>query len=94
MIIAKSGMYSLRRKTYLGNHIYTTHDIELCRYNDNMRTVFTVATFKRDEDSYDIVSCGSRLIEYLNADDIEDVKILLDIATKIMMTEEVESEIK
>ena len=44
-------------------------------------------SYDADEDTYDLQSVGPRLMEGLNADNLEDVKFLIDYALKLMRKE-------
>ena len=84
MTIAKKGYYSLRTKTFLGKHIYKTTDIEICKDTGNGTSVYTIADFVKDGDSYCLRSCGNRLLEAIdNIEDLENIKELTNIGILI-----------
>lgn len=86
MIIAKNGRFSLRTKTYIIKHEYTTHDVEICE-TDNNESVYTVATFNKYGE---LVSCGGRLINAIkNQEDIYNMQALESIGRGIIEGENV-----
>ena len=95
--IARIRNFELRRKSFLCEHTYTTHEIEIIRWGrpgDRSLAVpqyqeeycFTIANFN---EKGEIVSCGDRLLTYI-AEDIEAVMKLTKIAQAILDTPEVE----
>lgn len=98
MIIARKNDYALRLKNYLGTYIYTTHDIEIVKYEYSdifeEETCYTIARFsKPDKDGCcEVVCCGNRMLEALECmEDIDDIHDLIEIGMKIIATEEIES---
>ena len=95
MIIAQIGKYALRPKTFLGNHTYTTHDIEIVKYYDDYHCA-TIADFEvnyKDPYESDLRSCGLRLIEEVETtEDIQAVKQLSKIGYDIICTTQVNSQ--
>ena len=91
-IIARIGHYALRQKNYLFEHTYTTHEIEIVRYDtreDGQEYCYTIAGFNQEGE---LISYGNRLIEDLrmNPNAVEIVYILANIAyTIITETDEV-----
>lgn len=90
--IARIGNFELRRKSFLCEHTYTTHEIEIVKWDrpeDSLykkEYCFTIADFNKNGE---IVSCGSRLLTYI-AEDVEAVMKLTKIAQEILDTPEVE----
>ena len=89
--IARIGNFELRRKSFLCEHTYTTHEIEIVKwdkYGDSSLAVpryqeeycFTIADFN---EKGEIVSCGDRLLTYIN-EDFEAVQQLAGIAGHII----------
>lgn len=94
VIIAQIRNFSLRRQTYLVEHKYTTHDIEIVKIeNDstnNKPYCYTIASFNEDGELY---SCGSRLLESIETEeDLTAIKELEEIGRRIISTEEVETD--
>lgn len=94
VIIAQIRNFSLRRQTYLVEHKYTTHDIEIVKIeNDstnNKPYCYTIASFNEDGELY---SCGSRLLENIETEeDLKAIKELEEIGRRIISTEEVETD--
>lgn len=95
--IARIGNFELRRESFLCEHTYTTHEIEIVkwgRHGDGLLAVprhqeeycFTIASFN---EKGEIVSCGDRLLTYI-VEDVEAVMRLTKIAQLILDTPEVE----
>lgn len=95
--IARIGNFELRRKSFFCEHTYTTHEIEIVKwdkYGDSSLAVpkyqeeycFTIADFN---EKGEIVSCGDRLLTYI-VEDVEAVMRLAKIAQAILDTPEVE----
>ena len=81
--IARIRNVELRRKTFLWKHTYTTHEIEIVMWDkrtDGKDYCFTIADFNEEGE---IVSCGNRLLTYIN-EDFEAVQQLADIAASII----------
>lgn len=94
VIIAQIGNFSLRRKVYLAEHKYTTHDIEIVKiennYTNNKPYCYTIASFNEDGE---LCSCGPRLLESIETEaDLRAIKKLEEIAIRIIDTEEVETD--
>lgn len=87
MTLARCGQFELRHKNFVGEHKYTTHDIEICRYT-NYGNCYTIADFNEDGD---LVSLGERLLDSIeDFGDIADLKRLVKIGIGIVALEEVE----
>lgn len=85
MDICYKGKFSLRYKSYLGDHKYTTHDIEIVKWSDNH--CYTIACWNEDKDP-DLVSCGLRLLDEIETiEDLQDVKHLATIGLSILLTD-------
>lgn len=95
--IARIGNFELRRKSFLCEHTYTTHEIEIVkwdRYGDSSLVApkyqeeycLTIADFN---EKGEIVSCGDRLLTYI-VEDVGAVMRLAMIAQAILDTPEVE----
>lgn len=90
--IARIGNFELRRKSFLCEHTYTTHEIEIVKWGkhgDNSyqnEYCFTIASFN---ERGEIVSCGDRLLIYIT-EDVEAVMKLAKIAEAILDTPEIE----
>lgn len=95
--IARIRNFELRRKSFLCEHTYTTHEIEIVRWDryGNISLAvpsyqeeycFTIANFNEEGE---IVSCGDRLLTYF-AEDVEAIVKLAKIAQAILDTPEVE----
>ena len=81
--IARIRNVELRRKTFICEHIYTTHEMEIVMWDrlpDGKDYCFTIADFN---EKGEIVSCGNRLLTYIS-DDLEAVQQLADIAGHII----------
>lgn len=81
--IARIGNFELCRKSFLCEHTYTTHEIEIVKWDkrtDGKDYCFTIASFNQEGE---IVSCGNRLLIYIN-DGFEAVQQLADIAATII----------
>jgi hypothetical protein len=81
--IARIRNVELRRKTFLCEHTYTTHEMEIVmwdRRTDGIDYCFTIASFNQEGE---IVSCGNRLLTYIS-DDFEAVQDLASIAAHII----------
>lgn len=92
VLIAEIGNFQLRRKTFLSEHKYMTHDLEIVKkeMRNNEQYVYTIADFN---DEGEIVSCGTRLLESIESeDDLEYVKELSHIASHIISTRNVETD--
>lgn len=82
MTIARIDNFALRHKAFLGEYTYSTHDIEIVKYQ--RETCYTIASFNEDGE---IVSCCDRLLESMGcADDLDAIKTLSRIAY-IIITE-------
>lgn len=80
MTIARIDNFALRHKTYLGEHTYSTHDIEIVKYQSE--TCYTIASFNEDGE---ITSCCDRLLESMGCvDDLDAIKTLSRIAYMII----------
>lgn len=95
--IARIGNFGLCRKSFFCEHTYTTHEIEIIKwdkYGDSSFAVprhqeeycFTIADFN---EKGEIVSCGDRLLTYI-VEDVEAVMKLAKIAQAILDTPEIE----
>lgn len=87
--IAFYGDFSLRYKTYICEHNYTTHDIEIVKwYEDNgKKYCYTIANWS-DDKKPNLVSCGTRLIDEIKSmDDLEAVHKLAKIGKLILSTD-------
>lgn len=81
--IARIRNVELRRKTFLCEHTYTTHEIEIVMWDkrtDGKEYCFTIADFN---EKGEIVSCGNRLLTYIN-EDFEAVQELSTLASNII----------
>lgn len=80
MMIARIDNFALRHKTFLGEHTYSTHDIEIVKYQGE--SCYTIASFNEDGE---IVSCCSRLMNSMDcSSDLDAVKLLASIAYTII----------
>lgn len=94
VIIAQIRNFSLRRKTYLFQHKYNTHEIEIAKIENsptnNKPYCYTIASFNENGE---LCSCGPRLLESIETEeDLEAVKELEEIGRRIINTEEVETD--
>jgi len=93
MLIARKGNFGLTTSTYLTDHIYTTHDIDIVRYynfNSNEYNSEKCYVIAQPDDEGNIVSIGNRLIEAIGDDrDLEDLRKIVDIACKITETDNI-----
>lgn len=89
MLIAKKGNYELIDKIFLGREPKTTFSIEICkRINDSL---ITICTLNRGETN--LISCENRLLSTIeNLEDLENVKLLVDILYLIFRTDEVKKD--
>lgn len=70
MTLARIGEFALNTKVFLGEHRYTTHDIEIVRYGKTETSgeyCYTIADFAFDEKDgvASLVGCGHRLTDAL-----------------------------
>ena len=81
MTIARIDNFALRHRTYLGEHTYSTHEIEIAKY-DEKGHCYTIASFNEDGE---LVSCCNRLLEAIQIyDDLDAIKTLSHIAYMII----------
>lgn len=101
MTIARINNYALKTKNYVGNHTYTTHDIELVKYEFVDKSKYSDPNSVNDEYCYsiaefttegDVKSFGTRLIDAIYEDNsseaVEAINELISIGTKIVSNTE------
>lgn len=89
MLIAKKGNFGLTTRVYLTDHIYTTHDIDIVKYQ-NFNGKEGCYVIAQPDDEGNIVSISNRLIESIEDDrDLEDLRKIIDIACKIIETDNI-----
>lgn len=88
--IAFCGKFSLRYKSYICEHVYMTHDIEIVKWDEDKRGnkhCYVIASWT-DGKNPALISCGNRLINELETvEDIDAVKKLVAIGEAILSTE-------
>ena len=88
MVLAKKGKYFLQHKIFLGRNKRTTFSIEICKELED-KSKIAICTLNQGE--INLISCENRLISTIeNMDDLQDVKLLIDILYLIYSTEEFE----
>lgn len=60
------------------------YPIELCKYSPNHETRYTLAYFVHDEEGYELKSCGGRLFEEIDADEIGEIWKQLQAVQKML----------
>lgn len=89
MLIARKGNFGLVTSTYLTDHIYTTHDLDIVKYQDfnGKESCYVIA---EPDDDGNIISIGNRLIDAIEDDtDLEDLRKIIDIVCKIIETDNI-----
>lgn len=95
MLIARKGMFGLETETFLGEHTYNTHEIDIVKFylntNNNREYCFVIASFNEDGE---IVSCDDRLFKEISTqEEFDQVKILAKIGNLIIsQTDQAETE--
>lgn len=86
--IASIDHFELRQKTFLSDHVPTTHEIEIVEWAEDFTHCYTIADFGADGE---IISCGDRLFNAIHSmRDVENIKVLAKIAALIICeTEEI-----
>lgn len=97
MTIARIGNYALKTRNYIGEHTYTTHDIELVKYELVDKSKYSDPESVNDEYCYsiaeftddgDVKSFGTRLIDAIYEDNssesVEAVNELISVGIKIV----------
>lgn len=93
LTIARIGEFELRYKTYIVEHEYTTHDIEIVKWdkmsNDDKEYCYTIASFGKEGN---LVECGNRLLKAIRtssfaAEATTNLETLADIGRLILETE-------
>ncbi len=89
MLIARKGNFGLTTSVYLTDHIYTTHDLDIVKYQDfnGKESCYVIA---QPDDDGNIVSISNRLIESIeDYEDLENLRRIIDIACKIIDTDNI-----
>lgn len=61
------------------------HPIEICKYNPDHKTRYTIAIFERDKDGYyELRSVGNRLFDDVDASEISDIWVQLQAVQKML----------
>lgn len=86
MLIARKGMFGLETATFLGEHTYNTHELNIIKFyvNDagDKEYCFVIASFNEEGE---IVSCGDRLFKEIETQtEFEEVKALAEIGGLII----------
>lgn len=93
LTIARMGEFELRYKTYIVEHEYTTHDIEIVKWDkmpsDNKEYCYSIASFNKEGS---LVECGNRLLKAITssaytAESVKNLETLVDIGRLILETE-------
>jgi len=91
MVIARIGNIALNVKNYISAHTYTTYDLDIVKYNEEMdgdETCITIGDFNK---SGEFVSCGDRIFD-LDSDEYYDFCTIAKIGSSIISnTDEVKS---
>lgn len=97
MLIARKGMFGLETETYLGEHTYNTHELDIIKFYinnaDDKEYCFVIASFNKNGE---IVSCGDRLFKEIETQtEFDEVKTLAKIGELIIAnTDKVDTETK
>ena len=92
MVIAKKGDFILCHRKFLGRDPLTTYEIEICKL---LKNGITMVLCKLDRQNKNLISLENRLLQYIETqNDINDVKLLVEILYKIYETDEIKVEVK
>ena len=80
--IARAGSYSIRYKTFICEHDYTTHDIEIVKWDGSC--CYTIMSANNGSMEYEDTFLDA-LVTY---EDLINVKLLCNICNNILKTEE------
>ena len=89
MLIAREGCFGVMNSVYLCPHNYTTHDINIVKFETNFEDEieynYVIASF---DDSGNLVSVEDRLIDAIeDSDDAYRLKKIIKVARSIIETE-------
>ena len=88
MKIAQMGNFALCTATYLGEHTYMTHEINIVKYYEPNKC-YVIAQFTN---AGEISSIDTRLLDSIkNSDDLDNINTLAIIGRQIIQTENVPS---
>lgn len=85
-VIARKGKFTLRYKSWFGDKVPTTWDLEVCADCIDTKGVYAICCFVPSGDEWpDVKSIGNRMLDAIEQDeDIQDLKSLVRIACDII----------